>query len=466
MIKCPNCSGLLNFEPGMQKIECQYCGSTFTAEELEAKESSVSVQEAMPSDENSYNGRVYNCKQCGASIMTFEDTAVTFCSYCGSQAMIEDKMVNNHADYIIPFSIQKEDCLKAYKTKLNKFWFAPDYMKSDYTISNFRGIYMPYGIISLGFDGRCVNMGKTSHRSGDYIIYDEYRIQCDAKAEYTGMSFDLLSNFYDKYSMAIPFNYNKAIPFNQSYLLGYYADAANVDANVYEDTAKKMVASDVSKRMRSASNAFAIHGCPNPTIDFNILNSKVGLFPVYFLGIRHTKNNTISYAVVNGDDGKMAIDLPIDFSKYLVVSLVLAIIIFLILDMFLVLTPSTITIISTVFAIICFAISKKQVSTLKKAQNFEDDLGLSYIEQEKNKDNASSKKKKKTGYGKFLVKEIIAMIIPIFILFSGTIDDELYYGSAIISLILIVLSFSDIIKEHNLLSTHKLPQLEKRGGDL
>ena len=45
------------------------------------------------------------------------------------------------------------------------------------------------------------------------------------------------------------------------------------------------------------------------------------------------------------------------------------------------------------------------------------------------------------------------------------INDEYYYGAAIISLVLVVISFKDLVKEHNILSSNKLPQLEKRGGD-
>ena len=45
------------------------------------------------------------------------------------------------------------------------------------------------------------------------------------------------------------------------------------------------------------------------------------------------------------------------------------------------------------------------------------------------------------------------------------VNDAYYYGAAIISLALVLLSFSDLVKEHNILVTNKLPQLEKRGGD-
>ena len=46
------------------------------------------------------------------------------------------------------------------------------------------------------------------------------------------------------------------------------------------------------------------------------------------------------------------------------------------------------------------------------------------------------------------------------------VEDKYYYGASILSLLLVVLSFYDLVKEHNLMVSNKLPQLETRGGDI
>ena len=45
------------------------------------------------------------------------------------------------------------------------------------------------------------------------------------------------------------------------------------------------------------------------------------------------------------------------------------------------------------------------------------------------------------------------------------VHDSYYYGVALISFLLVILSFKDLVDEFNMLVTNKLPQLEKRGGD-
>ena len=122
MIKCPNCTGEMKFDPKLQKVKCEYCGNEYLVDELmKNNNSEMCIGEKQllnydSNEENSYIGKAYKCVQCGATLMTFDETAITFCSYCGSQAMLEDKMMkHNNPDLIIPFKKTKEECIKAYK---------------------------------------------------------------------------------------------------------------------------------------------------------------------------------------------------------------------------------------------------------------------------------------------------------------------------------------------------------------
>ena len=60
---------------------------------------------------------------------------------------------------------------------------------------------------------------------------------------------------------------------------------------------------------------------------------------------------------------------------------------------------------------------------------------------------------------------MFAFIIPIFVMSSSLASDLYFYGAAIISCILVLISFYDIVVKYNELSKNKIPQLEKRGGD-
>ncbi len=393
--------------------------------------------------------------------MTFDETAITFCSYCGSQAMIESKMVKqNNPDFIIPFVKSRDDCIKAYKSKVARALFIPDYMKSDITIEKFRGIYLPYCIYKLEKHGSCSNKGqKYVRRRGDYVYYDDYKIIGDADISYDGISYDLISKYYDKYSHSIPFNYKEKEVFNPNYLIGFYADTIDVDSKVYEKNATSIVRYDIQKRMMSYS-IFRKYGCHNPHVSVSVTDKKIGMFPVYFLAIRNKDDKTVSYAVVNGQTGKVAMDLPISFKKYVIASLCLSLLLFLLIDNMFVITPKTIAMLSILSAFISLIISWQQASLMCKREQHLDDEGYMSIES-----NKSDKKNKKRIF-KYIYKDLIAIFIPILALTINFVYDAYYYGASIFAFILVLLTFKDLVNEHNALSTNKLPQLEKRGGDM
>ena len=454
MIKCPNCGAELEFNAKSQLVTCEYCRSTFNPKELNEK---VHVSEEI----EQFEGRSYLCSQCGASLLTFDETAITFCSYCGSQAMIESKMVKqNNPEYIIPFKKTKEECIASYKKILSKSLFAPSYMKSDIVVSKFRGIYIPYCVYKTSFHGKTSNNGsKYKYRSGDYEYYDDYTVHAYVDADYDGVSYDLLSNFYDKFSHAIPHNFKEAEKFNPNYLTGFYADTSDVNSDVYSSIAKFVTSGDASSHLRKRRE-FLRYGCTNPKVGLQVEDKKTAMYPMYFLALRTKDNKHVNYAVVNGQTGKAVADIPIDFKKYILFALILTIPIFLLINNFLVVTPKSVCFFSIIIAFVSMIISISQVKSINNRETHQDDLGYIY------KNYSNKKETNKTGIFKYIYKPLIAIIIGILVILANFVNDIYYYGASIITFVLIILSFYDLVKEHNLLVSSKLPQLEKRGGDL
>lgn len=450
MSKCPHCGAEVEYKVKSKTVHCDYCGSDFDPKELITETKKSKKTETL-------NGKGYTCAQCGATLMTFDETAITFCSYCGSQGMLEDKLVSqDQPDFIIPFSKTREECVENYKKKVSSFLFCPSYMKSDFIIEKFRGIYMPYGIFKLVFNGDCTNKGsRYSHRAGDYVYYNDYTIHSDVDASYDGISFDLLSKFYDEYSHAIPFNYQGVEPFNKNYLAGFYADCKDVEADTYSTRAMSIASNDSTRFMRKSST-FRKYGCSNPVVPFNVGEKKLGMFPVYFLAIRDKKNEYIHYAIVNGQTGKVAADLPISFGKYVIASLLLTIPIFLCLRVLPVVTPILINVFSIAMAVIGGIICLSQLNSFHAKEEHQNDLGYQAVHADK---------KKKSFDFKYWWKYLISILIAFGPIVLQPVSDIPYYVASFISFGLILWSFRELVKIHNLLVSNKIPQLEKRGGD-
>ena len=463
MIKCPNCSADLKFNADEQQVKCQYCGSKFDPKELKievkkAKETETK-KESKTEKKESYSGKSYNCSQCGATLLTFDETAITFCSYCGSQAMIESKLIKHtNPQYIIPFKATKELCIENYKKKIKSAIFAPNYMKSDVVVSKFRGIYIPYCIYKVSCHGEVTNKGSVySHRRGDYEYYDDYKITAEVDSDFDGMTFDVVSNLYDQFSHAIPHDFREAEPFNTNYLAGFYADSADVENTVYEDDAEEM-ASEESTEYLKKYKEFRRHGCKNPTAKFKTTEKMTGMFPLYFLAVRDKTNTYVNYAVVNGQTGKVVADIPVDFKKYIIATLLISIPIFLLINWKILLLPNQVCIFSIVAAVISLIISVSQLHKVHLRETKAMDEG--YMNK---KPLTKEQKKFKVKFSE-IIKQTIAIILCVTILILNPVDDLYYYLGSIATLLLVVWSFVNLIKEHNMMVSTKLPQLEKRGG--
>ncbi len=375
MSKCPHCGAEVQFLPSDQLVHCSYCGSDFSVSELSNQ------IKAAESDNTSHKleGKSYYCTQCGATLLSFDETAVTFCSYCGSQNIIEEKLIVQTApDVIIPFSKTIDECIKNYKDSIDRRFFCPKYMKSDFIVNKLRGIYMPYGIYNFNYKGPCINHGeKYSHKSAYYKFFDKYTLTCDVDAKIEGLSYDLISNFYDDYSQNIPFDYHGAVEFNPNYLPGYYVDSKDVNSSVYKEEALN-IAYNLSTDYLNKDKTFAKYNFSNPKVDFIIEHKKTGLFPMYFASIRDKDNKHLYYAMINGQTGKVVADYPIDFKKYVLVSILLTIPVFCLISFSQAVFPSFVNYFAVFAAIVGFLIFMIQLYDCNIKEAREQDKGYQY----------------------------------------------------------------------------------------
>lgn len=466
MYECPTCGAGLIFDPKEQMLKCQYCNNEYSTEDIERLHLKEAKRKKVDNAE-SYDAIAYKCTQCGATLITTDETIATFCSYCGSSAMLEREKVKEHKPkYVIPFKKTKEECIEAYRKKLAKSFFAPENMSEEQQVEKIRGIYMPYWIYT--FKGNGINTTETSRyskRRGDYVYYKDYKITTNLDAKYSGITHDATSNFSDSLSECIaPFSIKEKKDFSPTYLTGYYADAEDVDKDMYYKESHEMATADASKKLSQD----AIYRSYNalPYVHMDLESAEVGLFPVYFLSTKNQKGDRISYAVINGQTGKVAAEIPIDFKKYLIASFIIAIMIFICLNLIFTVTPTKVLMLSILFNIISWIISTIQLKEICKREEDINNEEEKFAEKIEKSDYKTIKKQKMQALKKSKTyKPIIGLIIAILIIIINPVSDVYYYSGAILSIVITIWSFYDIIKELNLLTTRKLPQLEKRGGD-
>lgn len=518
MYQCPNCGGQLRFDITSQQLACVQCSSLFDSYDI--------TKEKDAEEEQYYDVTVFKCPQCGGEIISSDNRASDFCSFCGASTVLTSNLrKEKRPQYIIPFTKTKDDCKKAYSKFMRHAWFAPKELKDSRYIDGFRGIYMPYWAYHISEKGPVSLAGSHSYRRGDYVYTDHYSLTGTVNSSYKGISYDASSSFDDNLSASIaPFDVKNMNRFTPSYLSGFYADTADVDASEYELEAKHIAASQTYnyiKRMPLPSSAkfsldeseSSVESKLNPQCE----KADGAMFPVWFLSYRN--KDRVAYATVNGQTGKVVADMPVSIGKYLISSLILAIPIFLMLNAIFTMLPSTsLGICSIIASLIPFLFTSelKQI-IIKDSSDFEtsSDPKKQYSKKRKKKTSVVtflstgitvvayiiiiltfmvtlsstsifsyityaagiigligffySRKPFKTVTGKNVpdtLYPMITIIISCIVQFLKPVSDVFYYACIILNLVAVLINLVGLIRYYNILATRKLPQFDThKGGD-
>ena len=399
MFVCPNCGANINFDPGKQLLHCDFCDTDLSPDEViqkdDAEEHTYTESEADESSETGYKEyttTIYTCKECGGEILANDNTVATFCSYCGASTVLSSRVGKERApEYIIPFKITKEQSAELYKKAVSKALFAPKYMKEDTVIDKFRGIYMPYWVYDFRENRPATLRGQKDHRSGDYIIHEHFDINLEVDAQYKGLSYDASSQFSDTLSEAIaPYDFSTAVPFNTSYMSGFYADAADTEASLYQRQCRTIVTNEIYNRVAKdpAVKSITLKKDSSSNLAPETCESDLGYFPVWFLSCRH--KDRVSYAVINGQTGEVATDMPVDYKKYVISSLILAIPFAALFALLPIMRPVYLVVVSLIFAMTSMIILCSQKNKIYIRENNLDDVGLNFRKDKIRKEQAAN----------------------------------------------------------------------------
>lgn len=389
---CPHCGASGQYDPTGDKIKCEYCDTEMTVQDY----INVTVRD------DSFTTNELTCTQCGAVIYSTDNTVATFCSYCGSSVLLESRIVKERRPkYIIPFKIEKEEAEELYRNKIKRIVLAPDWMEEEATAEKFRGIYMPFHLYKYTYDGTYEGQGesfKVEVENGKkYDVTKTYNVGAPVYADYHYIPADASSSFPDGLGRGVcPYYEKDMVEFKEPYLAGFYADKSDVDPGLYDAKYESLVLKDMSSA--SEVNTGAIKVPTNEVMKDVKLKGEVksALFPVWFMSYRNKKKDRISYAAVNGATGEVVADIPIDFKKYLVASIIVAGLFSIFLNLGFSLTPQKLVLVSSFLSFAMFFISNRLVNDTYRRKKHFDDVGYTGVDKDKVRKN-KIKAKKKSG---------------------------------------------------------------------
>ncbi len=338
-MECPACGATMRFDPGSNKMVCDWCGTTAEIESEKKEETAdpekTDTPEAAPKkkneeiegfdfatlndsviDEDASDLPIYNCKSCGAELIAPPEQISLTCPYCGNNVVLTDKVSGKlRPNGIIPFKITP----KELPDSMNRFYknkvLLPKGFFSEARMSKVTGVYVPFWMFSGTLSGDLSFSGEKSsdHRSGNYIITEtsHYSLNRKVTLPFENVPVDASGKINDALMDSLePFDMKDVVDFDMRYLAGYTSERFDEPKDTIEERARKRMSATAETAVGSRagagySNVHKTSGSLKAS-----LTAKYLLLPVYMFHLNHGKKK-YEFAV-NGQTGKVVGNLPID----------------------------------------------------------------------------------------------------------------------------------------------------------
>lgn len=273
-MKCPECGGMLAYEPGSTHMKCPYCAAEFPIEQrlTEIREldyyATVSRLEEESATEEAY---LMKCTGCGAEIKLGSNVTSGSCPYCATPFVV-DQAVSKKAlkpRYILPFHVGAKRTTELFRNWLNSLWFAPGSLKKlAREDSGLSGIYVPYRT----FDA--ATSTTYSGERGDYY-YEEETVEVERggemvsetrrvrKIDWTWVWGEVYVNFDDMlilatqslrrdYARALePWDLNNLVEYDERYLSGFLSESYQIGPTEGFDRARELMADHITSAIEA-----------------------------------------------------------------------------------------------------------------------------------------------------------------------------------------------------------------------
>lgn len=324
--KCLGCGAGIHYNPKLKKFKCDFCLSEYTEEELNSDDVNKAEEVEKVKESNEHLAS-YECKSCGAKVVTDDTTTATFCYYCHNPVIISNRFVGDfEPKKIIPFTIDKKKATETFLEWAKKKKYVPNDFYSDSQLEKITGVYLPYWWadckvnIDYVAEGRNIrvwrvgDMEYTETKKYEIVRKGIVDIKNIGEVAFTKIDNNLLNGVQ-------PYNDGDAIDFSMVYLSGFFAEQYDVDKDKIKPKLENRLDGYSSSFINESISGFTMVNPTknNSTINYNEWNYT--LLPTWILTYKY--NGKTYVFAVNGQTGKSFGELPFCKSKGIKSSLIL-----------------------------------------------------------------------------------------------------------------------------------------------
>lgn len=326
--KCPQCGGVMDFDPREGKLHCPYCDYLEEIlpedeEETAAEEQDFETAEQTGNCDWGVEKKTVLCKACGGEMVYDALEIAGECPYCGSNQVMEAKTENTLAPGgVCVFKLDAKQAAQKFKDWIKKRWFCPKEAKDTAKPKDFKGIYLPYWTFDTN---------TTTKYSGEYGIRKQKR---NSKGETVTVTewykcSGTYTEFIDDQAVCGSTRHEKGLlngiqPFNTAdnktykpeYVAGFASERYSVGLKEAWETAKGMIIGrlnrNITKKIMSDHHADDVRFLQiRPS--FTGIKYKYLLLPVWMASFKF--KGKVYRFMVNGQTGRVSGKIPVSPAK-------------------------------------------------------------------------------------------------------------------------------------------------------
>lgn len=340
-IKCPNCSANLRFDADLGRLVCDFCGADFAVDaldtkvdELEREEEKIPEQpapaepvtsEAQMEEDMSDQMQEFVCNACGATVVADRNTSASFCAFCGSPALVGQRLTNEFKPrYIIPFKYGREKAVNKFFQWCKGGRLTPVGFVSDKNIEKLTGLYVPFWLYHI--DGKMDIKAKATKSSsvttGNKTVTTTsfYEIIREGKYTWDKIPLDAETRIDDALMEAIePYDFKDIVDYDYKYIPGFFADRYDLksDSKELHDRILARSKAYMNEEYKSSIKKYTTCKLVSDNSGFMEPVAEYALLPVWFLHYRYLGKD-YNFAM-NGQTGEVAGVPPTSVVKKVVI---------------------------------------------------------------------------------------------------------------------------------------------------
>ncbi|MDR1727538.1 MAG: hypothetical protein LBT74_06370 [Acidobacteriota bacterium] len=322
--KCPQCGGVMDFDPASAGLKCPYCGHT---QELpraggaaaKAAELDFASAEQKGNCDWGAQKKTVICKSCGAESIYDALQVANTCPYCGSNQVMDAGAKDTLAPGgVCPFKIDAQTAGRNFTKWIGGKLFCPGKAKRQAKPDAFQGVYLPYWTFDAQttseYSGRYGYRRTRRTRDNKTETYIEWHSASGTHREFIDDQLVMGTGRYDGGILAQiePFHTGENVAYKPEYLAGFVAERYSVGLkDAWErakDAIKQRLYRNVESKMCNDHGASTAEVHSLSTRYANV-TYKYLMLPVWMSAFKY-KEKTYRF-VVNGQTGRVGGRSPI-----------------------------------------------------------------------------------------------------------------------------------------------------------